>query len=387
MSKPRNFLIVVISFFLVLLLVFVILLMIHVKKTDSVVLIDDLTCGYGEKIHVSKFIKDIDGELLDDYLVDTSSIGEKRIDIQYKNQYGFVERKRFSVRIKDIVAPIIKVDTPYIVTKGEVSDLSDIIFCADDYDDKVLCEISGEYNLDQVGSYQVNVVAIDKSGNETKKDFVLNVVEENSDSKTIKFDNIYKKYKTDSNSIGISLSSSNNDIDLGKISSLGINFLMLGIGEQDKIGGEYSLNSKMLEYIEKASNYGLKTGLYVRSYAKNESEAKRQARILIKSINKYKITLPISFCWGAFNNVSNYGVSIRSLNKIAGSFLSEVKRNGYDGMICSNQFYFDNVWYKSNYKKFVYNSSDSYNDYMIRQVYYGNIDGIDGIAGILVMED
>ena len=38
--------------------------MIHVKKTDSIILIDDLTCFYREKINVSHFIDKIDGELL-----------------------------------------------------------------------------------------------------------------------------------------------------------------------------------------------------------------------------------------------------------------------------------------------------------------------------------
>ncbi len=370
MSRPRNFLIIVISFFLVLLLVFVILLMIHVKKTDSVVLVDDLICGYGEKIHVSKFIKDIDGELLDDYLVDTSSIGEKRVDIQYKNQYGFVERKRFSIRIKDIVPPVIKADTPYTVTKGEVSDLSDVIFCADDYDDKVLCEISGEYSLDSIGNYSLNVSAKDKSGNEIKKDIVLNVVENNVDNGNISFDEVSKNYKSDSNKIGVSFSGDNENIDFDKISSLGIDFVMLSIFEQNKIGGEFSFHSKVFEDLDKASNREFKVGLYVRSYAINESEAKKQARMLVKAIKKYNITFPISFCWGDENGVSNHGIGIRSLEKIANSFLDEIKRNGYQGRLCSHQYYFDNVY--------------SYSGDIMRQVSYGHIDGIDGMTSIMV---
>ena len=48
---------------------------------------------------MDKFISDIDGMLLDDYLIDTSIVGKKSVEVQYKNRYGFVERKRFDILV------------------------------------------------------------------------------------------------------------------------------------------------------------------------------------------------------------------------------------------------------------------------------------------------
>ena len=51
MMKAKNFLVIVFSFLFVLLFVFVTLFMIHVKRTDSIVLKDDLSCQFREKVY------------------------------------------------------------------------------------------------------------------------------------------------------------------------------------------------------------------------------------------------------------------------------------------------------------------------------------------------
>ena len=98
--KQKNFLIVVFSFLFVLLFAFVILFMIHVKKTDAIVLKKKLSCQFGDVVYVSDFVSDLDGEIIDDYLVDTSSIGKKRVEVQFKNSYGFVEKRGFILMLR-----------------------------------------------------------------------------------------------------------------------------------------------------------------------------------------------------------------------------------------------------------------------------------------------
>ena len=393
MSVQRKFLISVFTFFIGILFVFVILLMIHVKKTDSIIFVDDMTCFYKEKVYVDRFIREIDGELLDKYLVDTSSLGKKMLEVQFRNRYGFVERKRFEIEVKDKVAPVIIVDNPYTVYEGEVTDLLSTIFCADDYDDGIQCSISGDYDLNKIGQYPLKIEAIDKSGNVTRKNFVLNVeknIENIQPVTSVAFKEIYQKYKTTDTEIGVDISMVQGDIDYNSLVNNGVSFVMLRVGGQDGVGSDVGADSKFFDNVKNALDHHLKVGVYFQSYAKNVNEAKRQARWVVQNIRDYDISLPVAFVWNQKGRYSNLGIGFRSLNRIASSFLSEIERYGYRGMIYSNKLYFGNVWDVDVYDTWVAYDTDSFNydkDYLMWQVCdNGKIDGIDGTFGIHILK-
>ena len=135
MSQHKKILLFVLGGFILFLFFCVITLMVTVKNTGAIVFQDDLTCQYREKVYVDRFIKRMDGELIDRYLVDTSVVGKRQIEVRYRNRYGFVEQKKIEIEVKDVTAPMIVVCNPYTVVEGEVDNLLDSIFCADDYDD------------------------------------------------------------------------------------------------------------------------------------------------------------------------------------------------------------------------------------------------------------
>ena len=386
MSKQKSFLVIVISFFMLLLFIFVILLIFHVKKTDSIVLKEDLTCQYREKIKISQFVASVDGEILNDSYVDTSSIGKKRIDIRYKNSYGFVEKKVFSVDVVDVVAPIIDVNNSYEVVVGEVSNLLDILFCADDYDDKILCSVSGEYDLNLVGNYPLHISASDSSGNKTEKDFVLVVRDKSSNKKIesslVDFKEFYQKYKDDSHEIGLDLSYLQGEVDFSKIASQGVSFVMLKVGEQSSKGGDIIFDPMFEKYAKAASDFGLKVGVYFSSSASNDNEARKQARWVIQKLREYHVELPIAFVWENWDYFSSFKIGFRSLNDIATSFLKEIERNGYDSMLYSNKKYLDNVWYKEDYQRWIaYYGNDLDKNYHFRMWQYCQNGKIDGVTG------
>ena len=129
-------------------------------------------------VYVMDFVFKLNGEVVDNYQIDTSEVGKKKVSLSYRNRYGFVVRKSFEIEVKDVTAPIVVVDNPYIVEKDSLTDIMDNIFCADDYDDKVTCNIVGKYDLSKVGKYDLKIIAIDQSENITTREFSLHVIEE-----------------------------------------------------------------------------------------------------------------------------------------------------------------------------------------------------------------
>ena len=374
------------------LFVCVILFMIRVKKTDAIVFVDDLTCNYREKVYADRFIKELDGTLLDKYLIDTSVVGKRSIEIQYKNRYGFVEQKRFEIEVKDVTAPTIIVSNPYTVEVGEINRLADYIFCADDYDDGIQCTISGTYDLTKVGKYNLSIQAIDKSGNQATESFTLNVVDKkdvpNKTDVTL-FRQVYQKYKSDNTEIGLDISKWQGNVDFEKISNQGVTFVMLKLGGQSEIGGDIILDPNFVQNIESAVQHNLKVGVYFYSQARNVNEAKRQARWVIQEVSKYHISLPIAFDWENWDNYSAFKIGFRTLNHVASSFIDEINHYNYEGVLYSSKFYLENVWYEENYKKWLayYTKQNDYNgDYFMWQVCNnGRIEGINGDVDIDIL--
>ena len=396
MSKKKKILLIVVSIIFLFLMIGTVVVMIHVKNTDAIVLNDDLTCNYREVVYADRFIKELDGKLLDQYLVDTSVVGKRQIEVQYKNRYGFVEHKRFEIVVKDVVAPTIVVKDPYTIVEGEVSNLLDTIFCADDYDDGIRCTITGEYDLNTVGNYNLNIEAEDKSGNVSEKDFTLKVVKKEknnssfSSNKYTSFKDVYQQYKNENTEIGLDISKWQGDVDYAKIAAEGVSFVMLKVGGQVEIGGEYIVDPKFEQNINAALENGLKVGVYFYSYAKSESDAIKQARWVIQMIKKYNVTLPIAFDWENWNRYSTFGIGFRTLNKVAHAFINEVNRYNYEGVLYSSKYYLENYWYQEEYDNWLayYTNNNNYQgEYMMWQLCSdGKINGINGAVDIDVLK-
>ena len=145
-----------------------------VDAKDAIVKVeykDDREIDFLDKVKVSDFIKSINGTLVDDYTIDTASVGKKEVEYEFTNEEGIVVKQKFDINIVDKEAPIIWNSGSYTLTKEENVNVAEKIMCADNADDNPNCYIEGKYDSNKVGSYKLTYVAIDASGNKSTKDF------------------------------------------------------------------------------------------------------------------------------------------------------------------------------------------------------------------------
>ena len=314
--------------------------------------IDPLEVEFNSEVKLSDLITSINGKLLDDYIIDTSIVGNKELSYKYINEEDITLPQKFTLKIVDKTPPVIWLSDSYVVTLGETKKLEEMIMCGDNYDDNPKCSVIGEYDVNKIGNYKLKFEAEDASGNKTSKDFVLKVVKSknnNYSTSSIPFNNLYNEYKNDNTMIGIDVSKWQGDIDFDKIKDTGIEFVFIKMGGQNGIGGDYYLDPKFERNIEGFTNIGIPVGLYFYSYANSPDNAKKDALWVIDKIKDYKIDLPIAFDWENWSSFNKFHVSFNTLTKSFESFANTLKENGYDSMLYSSKNYLENIWLKTNY--------------------------------------
>lgn len=379
--------------FLTLILVAIIVYL-QLTNTEDLTLNSNLTFDFREKVYVEDLISNLKGKLINNTLIDTKKVGTKRVRILYYNHYGVIESKNVEIDIRDNVPPTIVINNIYEVEQGTVTNLLDNIFCADNYDDNVICKIEGKYDLNKIGKYHLKISAKDKSNNVTKKSFTLHVTEKEDKSKNksthpttnTNFSDIRKKYQNNNHLIGIDISKWQGSVDFKKIKSQGVEFVMIKIGGQDKKGGSITLDPNFSTNIEQALKNKLNVGIYFYSKASTTKEARKQAEWVIKQLQNYQIQLPIAFDWENWSNYSTYHVSFNTLNNIAASFFEPLEKANYSTMLYSSKYYLENIWYQDEYNIWIahYTSNDKEkNKYSMWQLCDdGKIDGIDANVDI-----
>lgn len=314
-----------------------------------------LEIEFNNEMKLSDLILSINGKLIDDSKIDTSVVGEKEINFKYINEENITVPISFKVKIVDTTPPIIWLSNSYTITIGSNSKLEELIMCGDEYDDNPTCKVVGEYDINKVGNYNLVMEASDFSGNITKKNFTLKVVNPSnggsggSNSSSIPFKSLYDEYKTDNTTIGIDVSKWQGDIDYNLVKEAGVEFVFIKFGGQNGIGGEYYLDPKFERNIEGFTNVGIPVGLYFYSYDNSIESAKKSALWVIDQIKDYKIDLPIAYDWENWSKYNSFHVSFNTLTKSAGVFIKTLEENGYNGMLYSSKSYLENIWLKNDY--------------------------------------
>lgn len=360
----------------------------------EVTLKDNLTVEFLSEVHVSDFIKSINGKIIDDYIIDSKKVGTKHIKFNFINDDKIKVSYEFDVDVIDTVKPMIWLGDNYRVKVGSDIDIVNSILCGDNYDSKPKCYIEGEYDLNTEGDYDLVYKAIDKSGNEETKPFTLNVYKPVKETKKDEenytlFDDIKSMYKTDTNKIGLDISSHQGDIDFEKIKNSGVEFLMIRVGYKKGTDGEYVLDSKFKEYIENANKYGIKAGVYFYSYADSVEMARADANWVLSQIKDYKIDLPVCFDWEEWRYFNEFKISFYELTTMAEEFVKVVEKKGYKGMLYSSKKYLEYIWLKNDLDIWLaqYNDTVTYEgNYKIWQISdNGKIDGIKHPVDIDIM--
>lgn len=386
--------------FLLLFLIFLcsLVLYLHFTNTEDLIPKKNMSFNFRQTVHTSDLIEKLNGRLLTNTLVDTNTVGKRKVQVSYYNHYGFMENKYVEIEIKDITPPTVVVNSTYYAEKGDKYNLLDKIFCADDYDDNVSCQITGDYNFDKVGKYPLKIVATDHSNNVTSKSFSL-VISDKMDTikdkqpslvtTTTDFKNIYKKYKTNNTLIGLDLSKWQEQVDFDKIKAQGVEFVMLKIGGQSEKSGKLELDPYFINNIEEALKRELKVGVYFYSHATSTDEARKQAGWVVKNLKEYPLSLPIAFDWENWNQYTNYHLSFHTLNNIANTFFTTLETKNYQTMLYSSKYYLDTVWYKEEYNiwlaHYTTDSKDKAEYNMWQLCNDGKIEGIDSLVDIDIL--
>lgn len=365
-----------------------------VDDNTGFILKDNLDVSVYSNLKISDLIKSMDGKLLTDEIINTDSLGLKKVSFIYVNKENKKRRGTFNVTVVDDEKPLVWLSNSYSIKVNSDVNLEDSIMCADNYDSNPSCKIIGDYDLNKVGSYDLSYVATDSSNNKNKVDFTLYVYEpkEDGDEKNVSvtnFDEVLSSYKTKKSEVGIDVSKWQGKIDFNKVKEAGASFVMIRVGSQNGVNGEYVIDPYFETNVSSAIKSGLKVGVYFYSYADSKKEAKKQAKWVIEKIKKYKVTLPVAFDWECYSSFNEMDISLFELNEIADSFLKEVEKNGYEVMLYGSKNYLNSVWkYNKNDVWLAHYSenTDYQNDFVMWQLCQnGVINGIDKMVDINVL--
>lgn len=367
--------------------------------TSGYTVIDDLKIDVYSKKKVNDLIKKLDGKLLTNSKIDTEKLGKQEIKFIYENKDGKKRTGIINVNIVDQEEPLVWLSNSYSVKVGSQIDLNEEILCADNYDSNPNCRIEGEYDLNTAGVYNLTYVATDSSNNEEKVNFRLNVYEpepvvekeEEKQEEPVRtvFKEVLENYKKENTEVGIDVSKWQGKIDFKKVKEAGATFVMIRVGSQQGVGGQYNLDSYFKQNIENAIKNDLKVGVYFYSYADSNKEAKKQAVWVLKQIKEYKLSLPIAFDWECYNSFNQMELSLFGLNEVAESFLEKIEDAGYDGMLYGSKNYLNSIWKYQSYDVWLahYTKETDYaSEYVMWQLCQdGQIDGINTTVDINVL--
>ena len=365
-------------------------------------LIENLKVPVYSKVKVKDLIASIDGKVITNKTLNTEELGKQEVSFVYENEENKEKRGVFTIDVVDEEKPLVWLSGSYSARVGSDLNLEDEIFCADNYDSNPTCKIEGTYDLNTAGTYNLTYVATDSNKNEERINFTLNVYEpapatttqtpapaEEREEVVTAFNDVVATHKDENTEIGIDVSKWQGDIDFKKVKDAGATFVMIRVGSQQGVDGEYILDPYFKQNIENALANDLKVGVYFYSYANSKKEARKQATWVLNQIKDYEITLPIAFDWECYNSFNQMELSLFGLNEVAESFLEKVEDKGYDGMLYGSKNYLNSIWKYHDYDVWLAHYTDQ-TDYDSHYVMWqlcqdGRIDGINTAVDINVL--
>lgn len=402
MKKKILFVIRGISFIIIIVVLFIIFkdkpvtTKINLTKNNEVI--------YGSIVNPRDFVLEIiDGKIINGESILIDEFPSQTITLNYLDSNDNKQEKKIELTVKDIDKPVILNARNITVYTGNEVDFMKGLMVGDNQSRKPNIIIDGDYDLNQVGIYNLKYVITDDSKNETIQHFKLKVINkpETSDSsnnissttsnttpKNYLFDDFKKDYKNKDTLVGIDVSKWQGEINWDAVQKSGVEFAMIRIGYQTGIAKELKTDPYFVRNIVEANRVGIPIGLYFYSYASNNDEAKKQAEWIINKIKDYKVSLPIAFDWENWNSFSNFEINFLDLNQIANTFMNVIENNGYKSILYSSKSYLDNVWNTyENVWLAHYTNKSSYEDecLMWQRSSVGKVDGINADVDLNVL--
>ena len=371
------------------------------KIANATIIVDiksDTTVSFMDEVSVSSFIENINGEIIDDYRINTSKLGTQTIKFKYINEEKITIPYKYTINVIDDTPPEIWLsDSKSIAVGTSYEDMMEKITCADNLDDYPKCEIIGDYDLNKVGKYNLTYKATDHYENTTEKEFVLNIYQPSNDSTSNNtkkeswyYTSIIEDYKKENTKIGIDVSSWQGDIDFNRVKEAGVEFAFIRVGSTKGINGEYFIDKKFEQNIKGFNEIGIPVGVYFYSYANSKESAIQDAKWVLEQIKDYNVELGVAYDWESWSFYNNFHQSYYSTTMNAKAFLDTVSKEGYKGLLYSSKNYLEKVWYPldeyevwlAHYTKET-NYKGSYKYWQLAS--NGKISGINGFVDVNIM--
>lgn len=150
----------------------------------KVVINDNLKVEINSEYILDNFVKEIiNGTITNkDDIVDTSTLGEKDLELLIKNKNDEDEKFDFQIEVIDTTKPEIEAKKEITSYIGKDVNLLDGVTVTDNSKEEIKAKVVGEYNTDKAGEYKLKYEAMDSSGNKGEYDFILNVVSDPNNS-------------------------------------------------------------------------------------------------------------------------------------------------------------------------------------------------------------
>ncbi len=165
------------------------LLIVGCGKKESTEVVDDFvdaTCELqdqeieiNEELLNTKAVVNIEhGTLVtEESKIDTTVLGEQEITIIVKNEKDEEKEFTYKVNVVDTTKPTITAKDKLTTTEGIKINLTKNVSVKDNSKEKIDVKVEGKYDFNKEGTYKLQYVAEDSSGNKTIKDFSLVVKE------------------------------------------------------------------------------------------------------------------------------------------------------------------------------------------------------------------
>ena len=150
----------------------------------------------------------------------------------------------------------------------------------------------------------------------------------------------FKRYKSEDTlaSVGVDVSSHQQEIDWELVAANGVEFAMIRVGYRGYTEGEIQPDDYFVQNIEGARAAGLDVGVYFFSQALDEQEAIDEANYVLEQIKDYPLSYPVIFDWEDIEaDARTDDMDSVRLTKNAIAFCDTIKQAGYRAGVYFNQ--------------------------------------------------
>lgn len=149
------------------------------QTKPKIILKENLKVSIYEEVTNMSFIEEIKNGTIEtkEEKIDTSKLGNQKIEIILKNKYGKKTTDSFYIQIVDLEKPVITYNKNLQTEKGTEIDLLKNVTASDNSKEDVKVFVEGKYDFKTAGEYKIYYVASDSSGNEIKEEAILKVNE------------------------------------------------------------------------------------------------------------------------------------------------------------------------------------------------------------------